>query len=68
MFSDPLHPSIFPVILGLTGEMPESVRAQGGNFLHQQIADTTVSLLNFASGIRAHFLFPGSIPLKNKNS
>jgi len=34
------------VILGLLDDMPESVQAQGGNFLHRQIADTTVSLLN----------------------
>jgi UDP-2-acetamido-3-amino-2,3-dideoxy-glucuronate N-acetyltransferase len=61
-------PHDISVILGLTGEMPESVSSQGGNFLHQRIADTTVTLLNFASGVRAHSLFPGFILLKNKNS
>jgi len=39
------------VILGLTGEMPESVRAQGGNFLNQNVADTTVTLLNFSPSL-----------------
>jgi len=54
------------VILGLTGEMPESIRAQGGNFLHQQIADTTVTLLNFASGIRAHIFVSWLHPFKEQ--
>lgn len=54
------------VILGLTGEMPASVRAQGGNFLHQQIADTTVTLLNFASGIRAHIFVSWLHPFKEQ--
>jgi UDP-2-acetamido-3-amino-2,3-dideoxy-glucuronate N-acetyltransferase len=54
------------VILGLTGEMPEMVRAQGGNFLHQQIADTTVTLLNFASGIRAHIFVSWLHPFKEQ--
>ena len=47
-------PHDISVILGLTNEMPVSIQAQGGNFLHQKIADTTVTMLNFASGIQAH--------------
>jgi len=54
------------VILGLTGEMPESIQAQGGNFLHKQIADTTVTLLNFASGIRAHIFVSWLHPFKEQ--
>ena len=54
------------VILGLTGEMPESVRAQGGNFLHSKIADTTMTLLNFASGIRAHIFVSWLHPFKEQ--
>ncbi len=54
------------VILGLTGEMPESIRAQGGNYLHQQIADTTVTLLNFSSGIRAHIFVSWLHPFKEQ--
>lgn len=54
------------VILGLTGEMPASIRAQGGNFLHQQIADTTVTLLNFDSGIRAHIFVSWLHPFKEQ--
>ncbi len=59
-------PHDISVILGLTGEMPESVFAQGGNFLHQQIADTTVTLLNFASGIRAHIFVSWLHPFKEQ--
>ena len=54
------------VILGLTGEMPASVRAQGGNYLHQEIADTTVTLLNFASGIKAHIFVSWLHPFKEQ--
>ncbi len=54
------------VILGLTNEMPESIRAQGGNFLHRRIADTTVTLLNFASGIRAHIFVSWLHPFKEQ--
>ncbi|MCW5211469.1 Gfo/Idh/MocA family oxidoreductase [Desulfobulbus sp. TB] len=59
-------PHDISVILGLTGEMPESVSSQGGNFLHQQIADTTVTLLNFASGIRVHIFVSWLHPFKEQ--
>lgn len=54
------------VILGLLGDLPESVQAQGGNFLHQRIADSTVSLLNFASGVRAHIFVSWLHPFKEQ--
>ncbi|MFH1215331.1 MAG: Gfo/Idh/MocA family oxidoreductase [Pseudomonadota bacterium] len=54
------------VILGLLGEMPESVQAQGGNYLHQQIADVTVSLLSFASGVKAHIFVSWLHPFKEQ--
>lgn len=59
-------PHDISVILGLAGELPVSIRAQGGNFLHQQIADTTVTLLNFASGIRAHIFVSWLHPFKEQ--
>lgn len=59
-------PHDISVILGLIGEMPESVRAQGGNFLHQKISDTTVTLMNFASGIRAHIFVSWLHPFKEQ--
>ena len=54
------------VILGLLEEMPESVQAQGGNFLHQQIADVTVSMLSFASGVMAHIHVSWLHPFKEQ--
>lgn len=59
-------PHDISVILGLTGEMPESITAQGGNYLHRQIADTTVTLLNFASGVRAHIFVSWLHPFKEQ--
>jgi UDP-2-acetamido-3-amino-2,3-dideoxy-glucuronate N-acetyltransferase len=52
--------------VGLLGEMPESVRAQGGNYLHQQIADVTVSLLAFPSGVKAHIFVSWLHPFKEQ--
>ena len=54
------------IILGLLGEEPASVQASGGNFLHQEIADTTVSLLEFASGVRAHIFVSWLHPFKEQ--
>ncbi|MFZ5761925.1 MAG: Gfo/Idh/MocA family oxidoreductase [Thermodesulfobacteriota bacterium] len=54
------------VILGLLGEMPSSVHSQGGNYLHQRIADVTVSLLAFPSGIRAHIFVSWLHPFKEQ--
>ncbi|PXF56297.1 MAG: oxidoreductase [Deltaproteobacteria bacterium] len=54
------------VILGLVEEMPESVQAQGGNYLHQRIADVTVSLLSFDSGIKAHIFVSWLHPFKEQ--
>jgi UDP-2-acetamido-3-amino-2,3-dideoxy-glucuronate N-acetyltransferase len=59
-------PHDISVILGLLGEMPESIQAQGGNYLHRKIADTTVSLLNFASGVRAHIFVSWLHPFKEQ--
>jgi UDP-2-acetamido-3-amino-2,3-dideoxy-glucuronate N-acetyltransferase len=54
------------VILGLVGEMPESIIAQGGNYLHAKLADATVSLLSFASGTRAHIFVSWLHPFKEQ--
>lgn len=59
-------PHDISVILGLLNETPESVRAQGGNYLHQNIADVTVSLLSFASGVRAHIFVSWLHPFKEQ--
>jgi UDP-2-acetamido-3-amino-2,3-dideoxy-glucuronate N-acetyltransferase len=59
-------PHDISVILGLLGEMPESVQAQGGNYLHQQIADVTVSMLSFPSGVKAHVFVSWLHPFKEQ--
>ena len=59
-------PHDISVILGLVGEMPESVHAEGGSFLHQKIADTTVTLLGFSSGIKAHIFVSWLHPFKEQ--
>jgi UDP-2-acetamido-3-amino-2,3-dideoxy-glucuronate N-acetyltransferase len=59
-------PHDISVILGLTGEMPETIRAQGGNYLHQKIADTTMTLMSFSSGIKAHIFVSWLHPFKEQ--
>src|SRR5215467_3247616 len=59
-------PHDISVILGLVGEMPDVIQAQGGNYLHDQIADVTVSLLSFPSGIKAHIFVSWLHPYKEQ--
>lgn len=59
-------PHDISVILGLVGEMPHAVQAQGGNYLHEQIADITVTLLSFSSGVKAHIFVSWLHPFKEQ--
>jgi len=59
-------PHDISVILGLLNETPDEIRAQGGNYLHQQIADVTISLLSFASGVKAHIFVSWLHPFKEQ--
>ncbi len=54
------------VILGLVEEAPSEVCARGGNYLHDQIADVTVSLLSFPSGVKAHVFVSWLHPFKEQ--
>lgn len=54
------------VILGLVGETPDRVDAQGGNYLHDRIADVTVSVLSFPSGVKAHIFVSWLHPFKEQ--
>jgi len=47
-------PHDISVILHLLEEMPIQVMAQGGNYLNSDIADVTMSLLSFKSGVKGH--------------
>jgi UDP-2-acetamido-3-amino-2,3-dideoxy-glucuronate N-acetyltransferase len=59
-------PHDISVILGLVGEMPDGVEAQGGNYLHDKIADVTVNLLTFPSGVKAHIFVSWLHPFKEQ--
>ena len=59
-------PHDISVILGLVGEMPDDIHARGGNYLHDGIADVTVSFLNFPSGVRAHIFVSWLHPFKEQ--
>ncbi len=59
-------PHDISVILDLLGEMPDAVRAQGGNYLHARVADVTVSLLSFPSGVKAHVFVSWLHPYKEQ--
>ena len=47
-------PHDISVILHLLEEMPVQVMAQGGNYLNRDIADVTMSVLSFKSGVKGH--------------
>jgi len=54
------------VILGLLGEFPDEIWAKGGNFLHKELSDTTISLLDFPSGTQAHVFVSWLHPFKEQ--
>src|SRR5689334_968163 len=59
-------PHDISVILGLANELPHHVEAQGGSYLHADIADVTVSTLAFPSGVRAHIFVSWLHPFKEQ--
>ncbi|HPO07975.1 MAG TPA: DapH/DapD/GlmU-related protein, partial [bacterium] len=59
-------PHDISVILGLLGEMPDSVEASGGNYLDRRIADVTLSWLTFPSGTKAHVFVSWLHPFKEQ--
>jgi UDP-2-acetamido-3-amino-2,3-dideoxy-glucuronate N-acetyltransferase len=60
-------PHDISVILSLAGsQVPETVRCTGGEYLNHGIADTTLTLLRFAGGIRAHVYVSWLNPFKEQ--
>ncbi len=59
-------PHDISVILGLVGELPDGVSAHGGSYLHNQIADVTLSVLSFPSGVKAHVFVSWLHPYKEQ--
>jgi UDP-2-acetamido-3-amino-2,3-dideoxy-glucuronate N-acetyltransferase len=47
-------PHDISVILYLLNEMPYQVAAHGGNYLNENIADVTMTMLSFKSGVKGH--------------
>ncbi|MBW2078720.1 MAG: Gfo/Idh/MocA family oxidoreductase [Deltaproteobacteria bacterium] len=59
-------PHDISVILMLLGEMPVAVCATGGEYLQQQIPDTTLTMLDFPSGVQAHIFVSWLHPFKEQ--
>jgi UDP-2-acetamido-3-amino-2,3-dideoxy-glucuronate N-acetyltransferase len=59
-------PHDISVILALAGEMPDRVTSVGANYLHQKVADVTLSTLSFPSGIKAHIFVSWLHPYKEQ--
>jgi len=58
-------PHDISMILSLTGEMPHWVSATGGYYLSSDIADTTLSKLEFSGGVQAHIFVSWLHPYKD---
>ena len=54
------------ILLLLSGEMPHQISAHGGYYLHQHIADVTVTAMSFRSGVRAHIFVSWLHPYKEQ--
>jgi UDP-2-acetamido-3-amino-2,3-dideoxy-glucuronate N-acetyltransferase len=59
-------PHDIAIVLRLTREMPVRVCATGGAYLQPEIADVTVTSLEFGSGIRAHIFVSWLHPYKEQ--
>ena len=59
-------PHDISVILGLINETPTAVSAKAGYYLHDRIADVTVSHLEFPSGVKAHVFVSWLHPFKEQ--
>jgi len=59
-------PHDISVILMLLREMPESICATGGAYLQQKIPDTTLTTLDFPSGVKAHIFVSWLHPFKEQ--
>jgi UDP-2-acetamido-3-amino-2,3-dideoxy-glucuronate N-acetyltransferase len=58
-------PHDISMILSLSGKMPEKITATGGHFLHDGVADTTLSHLSFSENLQAHIFVSWLHPFKD---
>ena len=54
------------VLLRLSGELPVEVACQGGSYLSHHVADVTMSVMRFASGLRSHIFVSWLHPFKEQ--
>ena len=59
-------PHDISMILSLLDEEPESVSTNGGYFLSEKVADTTLTFLNFSNGTKAHIFVSWLHPYKSQ--
>jgi UDP-2-acetamido-3-amino-2,3-dideoxy-glucuronate N-acetyltransferase len=59
-------PHDISVILRILGELPEYATAHGGSYLNPPIVDTTLSTLEFRSGVKAHIFVSWLHPFKEQ--
>ncbi len=59
-------PHDISMILALVGDMPTAVRAEGGSYLHEVIADVTTTHLTFPGGVQAHVFVSWLHPFKEQ--
>lgn len=59
-------PHDISVILMLLNEDPDIISAQGGNFLKHDVADTTMTVMNFPSGVKGHIFVSWLHPYKEQ--
>lgn len=59
-------PHDISMILSLSGDMPEEVEAVAHCYLHDKIADVTITHLKFANGINAHMFVSWLHPFKEQ--
>ena len=59
-------PHDISIILLLLNELPQEISAHGGYYLHQDIADVTLTTLSFKNGIKAHIFVSWLHPYKEQ--
>src|SRR5579885_2049160 len=59
-------PHDISAILRILGELPAHAAAQGGSYLNPPVVDTTLSTLEFQSGVKAHIFVSWLHPFKEQ--
>ena len=59
-------PHDISIILLLLNELPQEISAHGGYYLHQEIADVTLTTLGFKNGAKAHIFVSWLHPYKEQ--